>query len=95
MPRDGDGSFAELAPFVPIEAAATLAALLMDDGIVSVAEFKAAFETVSVTVRRQVAVSLHRVHRVHRVPSQQHLLHMVAPPLETLLVSVRRRVRPW
>ena len=45
-----------LAPFLPAEAAATLQALRLGDDmdLVSVAEFKAAFETVHVTVRREV-----------------------------------------
>lgn len=43
-----------LAPFLPVAAAATLSELLLGDGLVSVAEFREAFKTVSVAVRRQV-----------------------------------------
>jgi hypothetical protein len=45
-----------LAPFLPAEAAATLQALRLGDDLdlVTISEFKAAFETVLVTVRREV-----------------------------------------
>ena len=46
--------FTQLQPHMPVETASKLATLLQGDGVITVAEYQAAFPTITVEMRRQV-----------------------------------------